>query len=106
MVDGPIRRSRRLRGLSPMSVEPSSRRCRSNFARDLQSVEVNTPEIDPLHQTIVSQGRPSASRGLDRDSLFLSRAFFWLENEVEVEEILESPMTNYSPLPPNYPDVL
>ena len=103
MVDQPVRRSRRLRELSPTSAEPSSRRHRRNSSSHFQSMASDVMEIDPLVQAIVSHNRPSVSRDLERNTLFLSRVLFQSEDIIEVGELLESPETFSSPLPPDHP---
>ena len=76
MVDRSFHRSRRLLGLSPASVEPSPRRCRSNYAGDFQLVATNTSDSDPLVGAIVSQGGPSVSHDLDRSTPIHYRVLF------------------------------
>lgn len=74
MVDRLVHRSRRLRGLSPTSVEPSPRRHRINSASEFEIVAVDAVEIDPQVGVIDSNNIPS--RELERKIPILSRILF------------------------------
>ena len=106
MVDRPSRRSRRLRGLSPASPEPSLRRRRSDLASAFQPVAVGASEIDPPLGVINSQDRPSTSSELERNTPVLSRVLFQSEDSIEVEEFSESVVASNSPLPLDHLDIL
>ena len=89
MVDQAPRRSRRIRGLSPESAEPSSRRRRSNIAGEYHPVISDAVESDPpqgIECFLVSSGV-----GSERIVLLTSRVLFPGELGIEVEEVPESP---------------
>lgn len=106
MVDRPARRSRRLLGLSPTSLEPSPRRRRSNTASGFQPVAAGASEIDPLVGVIDSQDKPGTSREVERKTLVLSRVLFQSKDNIEVEELAGSIAAPNSPLPPDHPNIL
>lgn len=106
MANRPARRSRRLRGLSPTSLEPSSRRRRRNIASGFQPMTASASEIDPPVGVIDSQDRPGISRESGRNTLVLSRVLFQSEDNIEVKDIIESVVTPNSPLPPHHSDFL
>lgn len=76
MVDRPSGRSRRLRGLSPMSPEPSPRRHRSNSTSGFQLVAIGASKIGSPFGVISSQDRHSTSRELERNTLVLYQLLF------------------------------
>jgi len=106
VADRPVRRSRRLRGLSTTNLKPSPQRHRRNSTSDFESVVVGTSEIDPPVGVIDSQDRPGISRQLGRNTPILSRVLFQSEYIIEVEEIPESILTPNFALPPDHPNVL
>ena len=105
MADRSPRRSRRLRGLSPPSLEPSPRRRRGDITGGVRPTPVDASGIDPPLGDISGQARPGTSEQ-ERDTPILSRVRFQTENDVEVEELSESLVIPNSPLPSSYPDVL
>ena len=97
--------SRRVRGLSLESVEPSSRRRRSNIAGEYHPVVSDAAERDPplaLEGFVVGSGV-----GSERSTPLTSRFLFprEAEEEVEVEEVPQSPESLPSPLPSDSPFV-
>ena len=101
MADQVPRRSRRVQGLSPESVEPSSRRRRSNIAGEYHPVVSDAAERDPplgLEGSVVGSGV-----GFERSTPLTSRVLFPREEEVEVDEVPQPPESLPSPLPPNSP---
>ena len=84
MADRLPRRSRRLRGLSPMSAEPSSRRHRSNSVGDFYLVVSNKTKSDPLSRLVVSVCGSSTCDIVERSTPLISRVLFSAE-EVKVE---------------------
>ena len=105
MADRSPRRSRRLRGLSPPSLEPSPRRRRRNATGGVHPTSVDASRIDPPLGDISGQARPRTSEQ-ERDTPVLSRVRFQAENNVEIEELSESLVVPNSPLPFSHPDVL
>ena len=99
MADQAPRRSRRVRGLSPETVEPSSRRRRSNIAGEYHPVVSDVAERDPpqgLEGLVVGSGV-----GSKRSAPLTSRVLFPREEEVEVEEVSQLSESLPSPLPPD-----
>ena len=81
MVDQAPHRSRRIRGLSPKSAEPYSRRHRSNIVGEYHYVVSGIPERDPplgLEGSGVGSGV-----GSERSTLLTSRVLFPREEEEE-----------------------
>ena len=104
MADQAPHRSRRIRGLSPESVEPSSRRRRSNIAGEYHPVLSDTVESDPpqgIEGPVVGSGV-----GSERSVPLTLRVLVLGELGIEVEEVPESPQSLPSPLPPDYPFVV
>ena len=81
-----------------MSVEPSSRSCRSSYASDFQPDSTDTSEINLDLGALVSQGEPSVVCNLDGNSPVLAIFLFQSKDEIDIEEFLESPMTPLTPL--------
>ena len=106
MAERPSRQSRRLRGLSPASAEPSPRRCRSDYASGFQPVATSASKIDHLLGGISLQDRPSTTIELERNTPFLSQVLFQSKDSITVEEISESVAAPNSPLPPDCADIL
>ena len=106
MADQSPIRSRRLHGLSPPSSEPSPRRRRGNTTGGFRPTLVDASGIDPPLGDISVQARPGTSAKQERDATVLSRVLFQAENNIEVEELLESLAAPNSPLPFSHPDVL
>lgn len=73
MVDLSIRRSRRLCGISPTSVKPSPRSCRSNFFGSFELVLGNAIDMDPSLRALISQGELGLVHNLDSNALVLAR---------------------------------
>ena len=100
MADQAPRRSRRIRGLSPESAEPYSRRRKSNIASVYHPVESDAVERDP------PQGIEGfvfgSSAGSERSIPLTSRVLFPQEEEVQVEEVSQPSESLPSPLPPDY----
>ena len=89
MADRSPRRSRRLRGLSPPSLEPSPRRRGGNTAGGFHPVTADALGIDPPLGGISVQDRLGTSKEQERNTQVLSRVLFQIENNIEVEELLE-----------------
>lgn len=106
MDDQQVCSSRRLRGISPTNVEPSSRRRRSSYVVDFQPVAVDASEIILTLGALISQGEPSSVHNLDGNSLVLSRVPFQSEDEIDIEYVSESPVTPSTPLPSHLPYVV
>jgi len=85
VADWSPRRSRRLRGLSPQSLEPSPRRCRDNTTGGFHPTTVDASGIDPPLGGISVQARPGTSEEQERDTPVLERVLFQVENNIEVE---------------------
>ena len=80
MADQAPRRSRRIRGLSPVSLEPSPRRRRSDLAGGYHPVTSDTVERDPPQG---SEGfLADSSVGFERSVPLTSRELFPQEEEV------------------------
>ena len=104
MANQAPRRSRRIRGLSPESSEPYSRRRRSILAGEYHPVTSSTVERDPPQG---SEGFVANSGiGSERGAPLTSRVLFPQEEEVQVEEVSEPSDSLPSPLPPDYPFVV
>ena len=67
---------------------------------------VGPSNIDPLLVVINSQDRFGTNGELERNTPVLSSVLFQSEDNIEVEELLDSVAAPYSPLPPDYPYVL
>ena len=106
MADQSPRWSRRLCGLSPPSSEPSPRRHRGNTAGGFRPVAADASGIDPPLGGISVQDRPGTSTGQERNTPVLSRVLFRAEDNIEVEELLESLVAPNCLLPSHHPDVL
>ena len=104
MADQAPCRSRRIRGLSPESPEPSSRRRRSDLAGGYHPVTSDTVKRDPPQG---SEGFVAGSSvGSERSAPLASRVLFPQEEEVQIEELPEPSVSFPSPLPPDYPFVV
>ena len=104
MVDQAPRRSRRIRGLSPESSKPSSRRRRSDLAGGYHPVTSDAVERDPPQGF---EGFVAGSGvGPERSAPLTSRVLFPQEEEVQVEEVSQPSGSLPSPLPPDYPFVV
>ena len=104
VADQAPRRSRRIRGLSPESPEPSSRRHRSDLAGGYHPVASNAVERDPPQGSegfVVDSGI-----GSERSVLLTSRVLFPQEEDFQIEDVPKPPATGPSPLPPDYPFVV
>ena len=106
MADRSPRWSRRLRGISPPSLEPSPRRCKGNTSGGFHPVVADASGIDPPLRGISVQNRPGTSTEQERDIPVLFRVLFQMEDNIEVEEFQESLAAPNSPLPFSYPKVL
>ena len=104
MADQAPRRSRRIRGLSPESPEPSSRRRRSDLAGGFHPVESDAVERDP---PLRSEGFVADSGvGSERSVPLTSRVLFPQEEDFQIEDIPEPAATGSSPLPLDHPFVI
>ena len=106
MVDRSPRRSRRLRGLSPPSLEPSPRRRRGNTVGGFHPMAADALGIDPPDRDISVQNRPCTSAEQERKTPALSQVLFQSKDNIEVEEFQESLAAPNSTLPFSYPEVL
>ena len=98
------RRSRRIRGLSPESPEPSSGRRRSDLASGYHPVTSDAVERDPPQG---SEGFIADSGvGSERSVPLTSRVLFPQEEDFQIEEVPEPSVSLPSPLPPDYPFVV
>ena len=101
MADQAPPRSRRIRGLSPASPEPSLRRHRSDLAGGYHPVMSDAVERDPPQG---SEGFLADSGvGSERRVPLTSRVLFPQEEEVQVEEVSQPFVSLPYPLPPDYP---
>ena len=104
MADQAPRRSRRIRGLTPESLEPSPRRRRSDLAGGYHPVTSDAGERYPPQG---SEGFLADSGvGSERSVPLTSRELFPQEEEVQVEEVSQPFVSLSSPLPPDYPFVV
>jgi len=76
VADQSPRRSRRLCGLSPPSLEPSPRRRRGNTAGGFCPVAADASGIDPPHRDIILQNRLGTSTEQEMSTPVLSRVLF------------------------------
>ena len=82
MANRSPRRSHRLHGLSPPSLEPSPRRRGGNTAGRFRPVAVDASGIDPPLRGISVQDRPGTSIEQERNTPILSRVLFWAVDNV------------------------
>ena len=76
MADRSPHRSRMLRGLSPVSAEPSSRRCRSNSEGDFHPVFSDAAKRDPPLGLVVSIAGSGVGVSAERSASLISRVLF------------------------------
>ena len=106
MADRSPRRSRRLRGLSPPSTEPSPRRRRGNNTGGFRPTVIDASGIDPPLGGNSIEARPGTSVEQERNPPVPSQVPLQAEDSIEVEELSESLAALNSPLPSSYPHVL
>ena len=106
MADRSPRRSRRLCGLSPPSVEPSPRRRRGNNTGGFRPTAIDASGIDPPLGGNSSEARLGTSVEQERNTPVPSQVPLQTEDSIEVEELSESLVAPNSPLPSSYPHVL
>ena len=100
------RRSRRLRGLSPPSTEPSPRRRRGNNTGGFRPTAIDASGIDPPLGGNSIEATPGTSVEQERNPTVPSQVPLQAEDSIEVEELSESLAAPNSPLPSSYPHVL